>query len=100
MTSYRFADGTIVHQDFRVEGDSAFAVEVSEDLAPANRGRVVVPLRPPPGGDVPLDPAEPATLDAYLRMVARVRGIALEQAPEVEYPPDPREYQFVPGRVY
>lgn len=102
MKPWRFSDGTVVHLGGVVDGDSAFAREVRQELA---RPDVEVSIWPLPGGSVPLDKNDPALLNAFLwdsSYIPRQRGeLELVDAPDVpDLPPDPRPGENVPGRIY
>lgn len=100
--TWEYSDGTTVELGGKVEGDTYFAQFLREELATFP----TVVVRPHPGGDDPLNPDDPAHLNAWLAQrlewLTRVRGstVTLTAAP-ADIPPLPAfEYEHVPGRVY
>jgi hypothetical protein len=97
------SDGTVVRLHGRVEGSSALATKLREQLQLLPFGRAAdVQFAPPPGGEVRLDPANPYHVDVWLRQWIRVlerdgAGVKLERAPKL--PPIPGE-PYERGRVY
>lgn len=61
---WEFSDGTTVDLGGKVEGPTLLAQRLREQLS---RPVVRVTIWPPPGGDVALDPSDPALLNAWLR---------------------------------
>jgi hypothetical protein len=104
---WKLSDGTTVELGGSVEGDSVLAQRLRYRL---ERGGVRVTIWPPPGGDVELDPADAALLNAWLdaeiEWLERVRGstVKLTERPEGIPPLPPPPWKSDPDapadRVY
>jgi hypothetical protein len=103
---WRFSDGTTVELGGNVEGPTLLAQRLRADIEKP----LAVNIWPPPGGDVPLDPNDPAILDAWLQSElafwrdTRKLSIRLERPDGIPpLPPPPwagRSEEEQPGTVY
>jgi hypothetical protein len=89
MTRWVFSDGTVAKLGGNVEGGTAFAQALREEIADPS---TLVGLGPIPGPSVPLDVNDPAIFDRFLKdeMTRPFRSwmhLGLLEAPEV--PPLP-----------
>ena len=103
---WRFSDGTTVELGGNVEGDTFFAQYLRNEIVEGD----TVMVRPPPGGDLPLDAADAALLNAWLdqrvEWLTRVQGstVKLTERPEGIPPLPPAPWKSDPDapadRVY
>ncbi len=88
---WKFSDGTILEQGGRVTGDGALAYSLRYGIAAIRDGlSMPVTMWPMPGGEVELDLEDIAITDTWARNVARLKGASVVEAPEFDFPPDPR----------
>ena len=100
---WRYSDGTVVTledgRDVAVAGDGPFATDLRRQLRlPLDGFRILVSVRPEPGGTDPLDPRDPWSVHCWLHeRLNRVDGVVEVSAPTVSAPESPAS---LPGVIY
>ena len=100
MTNWTLSDGTEIALGGDITGDSDVA-DVLRDRVDCVRegGRYPVQISAPPSPARDLDLDDPLLVDAWIRDVARWKGVELVSGPEVEHPPA-EGGTGLPGLVY
>ena len=99
MSEWRFSDGTVVHSNGEVYGNSDFAEYSSDELSRVAEGiLVVVPLGPQPSREVPLKLGDDELMAAWLLSLTYAFQVRLLSGPRPK--PPTIEYIHVEGRIY
>lgn len=98
--TWRCSDGTEIDLGGVVRGDEPFAESLRDDIRRIAVGLPPpVQLYPPPGGSVELDVNDPVLVDSWVRNEARLLGVEVVDAPDVEYPVSPYSTEGHPEGV-